>query len=256
MFLPDTPILAYHQIAPSLPRDGAGNFAVSTSQFERQMRYLHEHGYSCRSLGQLLRLSAKGRHWGSKTFALTFDDGYEDFFTQAYPILRRYGFTATVFLVTDHIGDQSNWGEETATPMLTWTQIKVLLAEGFSFGSHTCTHRRLTQLSAEEIQHELAASKARLTSELSQEINLLAYPHGDLNSEIQRIAMESGYQGACGVSRGESSRFNVWRRLCRGNDSMFAFVCKLTRWYSYPGWFREETAAGRMLRRIKHRRYL
>lgn len=255
MFLADIPVLGYHQITPSSPGPDGGGFAISASQFERQMRFLHDHGYTCRSLGELLRFSGNEHRSEPKTFALTFDDGYEDFFTQAYPILRRHGFTATVFLVADRVGDQSNWEQETATPTLTWGQIKTLLEDGFSFGSHTCTHRRLTRLSIEDIRHELSESKTRLTSELHQEVQLLAYPYGDSNSAIQSIAMQSGYAAACGVSRGKSGRFNIWRRLVCANDSMTSFAYKLTQWYAYPGWFREETAAGHLLRQIKRRLY-
>jgi hypothetical protein len=88
---------------------------------------------------------------------------------------------------------------------------------------------------------------------LGHDIELLAYPHGDSNSQVQRIAVSAGYRMAFGVARGKSGRFNIWRRLCRRNDSLVTFILKLTRWYCYPGWLREETAVGQLLRRVKHR---
>jgi peptidoglycan/xylan/chitin deacetylase (PgdA/CDA1 family) len=253
VFLADTPILAYHQITKDdLPKDPSG-FAVSVSQFERQMRYLHDHRHRCLSLMELLPPSGNKPHRQGKTFVLTFDDGYEDFLTQAYPILRRYGFTATVFLVTDHVREQSDWEGQRGTPLLTWEHVDALHEDGISFGSHTCTHPWLTRLSNEQIWHELVASKERLEAKLGQEIPLLAYPYGDSNSEIQRMAMAAGYKAACGVDRGRSGRFNLWRYPCRTNDSLPTFILKLTHWYRYPGWFREETVVGQFLREIKRR---
>jgi len=254
MFPADTPILDYHQITKGDPRKDPGGLAVPVSQFERQMRYLHDHGYRCLSLMELLRPSGNKPPRRKKTFVLTFDDGYEDFFTQAYPILRRYRFTATVFLVTDRVGEQSDWEGEMSTPLLTWEQVEALHEDGISFGSHTCTHPWLTRLPNEQIWHELTASKERLEAKLDQEeIQLLAYPYGDSNREIQRMAMAAGYRAACGVARGRSGRFNLWRRLCYTDDSLLAFILKLTRWYRYPGWLREETVVGQFLREVKHR---
>jgi len=252
MFLADTPILAYHQITKDdSPKDPSG-FAVSVRQFERQMRYLHDHGYCCVPLMELLRPSRNKPSRRKRTFALTFDDGYEDFLTQAYPVLRRYGFTATVFLVTDRVGAQSDWEGEMGTPLLTWEQVQALHEDGISFGSHSCTHPWLTRLSNEQLGHELIASKERMEAELGQEIPLLAYPYGESNSEIQRMAMAAGYRAACGMDRGRRGRFNLWRCLCHTDDSLLTFILKLTRWYRYPGWLREETVVGQFLREVKH----
>lgn len=253
MSLADTPILLYHQITRAAPPKDPRRVAVSVSDFERQMRYLYDHGYRCLSLMELLRPSRNKQPRQKKTFALTFDDGYEDFFTQAYPILRRYGFTAAVLLVTDRVGEQNDWDGEAGTPLLTWEQVEALHEDGISFGSHTCTHPRLTRLSNGQIWHELMASKERLEARLGQEIQLLAYPYGESNREIQRMAMAAGYTAACGVDRGSSGRFNLWRRLCYTDDSLLTFILKLTPWYRYPGWLREETIVGQFLRVVKHR---
>jgi len=192
-----------------------------------------------------------------KTFVLTFDDGYEDFFTNAYPILRRYRFTATVFLVTDFIGGRSKWEGEKGSPMLTWEEIRVLHENGISFGTHTCAHNRLTRLSNKQLNHELITSKALLEAELGTEISLLAYPYGESNGEIQKIAMALGYRAACGVNTGRNGRFNLWRCPCFANDNIFIFAFKLSPWYrqiiSLRRWIREETAFGRYLRKIKRR---
>jgi peptidoglycan/xylan/chitin deacetylase (PgdA/CDA1 family) len=248
----DIPVLAYHQVTPGTLSRNLGEFAVSSSQFGRQMRYLHEHGYVCLPLVELLRHSDHKRSCWKRTVALTFDDGYENFFTLAYPILRDYRFTATVFVVTNKIHAQNDREREADSQYLTWEQIEALQQSGITFGSHTYTHSRLPGLPREAIQRELTDSKECLEARLKQEIKYLAYPYGASNSEIQEIAMAVGYEAAWGVDRGKSGRFNIWRRLCRSDDTMLTYIFKLTRWYHYPGHLREETAAGQFLRKVKH----
>jgi peptidoglycan/xylan/chitin deacetylase (PgdA/CDA1 family) len=253
VFLADIPILCYHQITEAdLPKNPEC-WGVPLSQFERQVRYLHDHGYRCISLPELLSYPGNQSLPKKKVFALTFDDGYEDFFTLAYPVLQRYGITATVFLVTDCVGGLSHWEGEEGTPMLTWEQVEILHADGISFGSHTCTHPLLPHLSNEQIWHELAASKAYLEARLGQEISWLAYPYGDSNGKIQELARAVGYRAACGFKRGKSGPFNLWRYLCRADDSLLTFVFNVMGWYRYSRWLREETVVGQFLRQTKHR---
>jgi len=110
---------------------------------------------------------ANGREtMSSRCVVLTFDDGYADFYTHAFPVLQRYGFTATVFLPTDYIGNGRPGlrGKE----HLTWQQVRELHAQGVTFGSHTCSHPQLHDLRPEEIEHELSASKQAIETELSR----------------------------------------------------------------------------------------
>jgi peptidoglycan/xylan/chitin deacetylase (PgdA/CDA1 family) len=219
------------------------------------MRYLHQHGYVCLLLTDLFRHPDNGRSRRRKTFAPTFDDSREDFFTLAYPILRDYGFTATVFVVTNWTCGQSDLEREGKGQHLTWEQIEALQQSGISFGSYTCTHSRLPGLSHEEIQHELTASKECLEARLDEEIQYLAYPHSESTCEIQKMAEGAGYTAAFCGSHGRSSRFNMWRRACRRNDTLLTFVLRLNRWYHYPEYIREETAVGRFFHKIKRRIY-
>jgi peptidoglycan/xylan/chitin deacetylase (PgdA/CDA1 family) len=253
----NTPTLAYHNIIADNALITHSDYAVIESQFESQMRFLYDHGYSCLKLIDLFRSSNTEESKRKKAFVLTFDDGFEDFLSQAYPILHRYGFIATNFIVTDLVGKGSGYNDEMDMPRITWEQIKALSAEGFSFGSHTCSHSRLPDLDDEQIRHELIASRESLKAGLGQEVLYLAYPYGESNPEIRKIAMQAGYQAAFGVKTGEPGRFNLWRTEINAKDSMRTFIFKLTRWYSYyiklRGWVRESTAIGRYLRRVKIR---
>ena len=254
---PYTPILAYHNVTPDNAPITHSDITLIVSQFESQIRFLHDHGYSSLNLMDLFRSSTIEEFHRKKAFVLTFDDGYEDFYSQVYPILRRYGFIATVFLITDLIGKGSNYDDEMGASWLTWEQIKALSSEGFSFGSHTCSHPHLSGLHEEKIQYELIASKECLKAGLGQEVPFLSYPYGDSNPTIRRMAMQAGYQAAFGMVTGEPGCFNIWRTEINSKDSMRTFVFKLTSWYSYymkiRGWVRESTTLGRYLRRVKIR---
>ncbi len=249
------PILTYHGVTSDTVPPSLASYTLSENQFEAQMRFLSEHGYSCMDLKDLFRPSGTEKARLKKSFILTFDDGFENFYTRAYPILRKYGFAATVFLITDLVGRGGNHDFEMGIPILSWEQVKSLRAEGFSFGSHTCSHARLTGLSQEQVRHELVASKECLMAELGQDDLLISYPYGESNSSIRKIAIEAGYLAAFGVNMGEPSRFNVWRNGVKSTDSMKAFNRKLTHWYTYYirlfGWIRESTAMGRYLRKVK-----
>lgn len=251
------PILAYHQIVDdNMLNLGRSAYIMPVSQFECQMRYLHDSGYRCITLMEFLQYQTHRSSSQEKIFVLTFDDGYENFLTTVYPILHRYGFTATVFLVGNYIGKTNNWDRESNAPLLTWEQIKDLLDAGISFGSHTNSHPHLLNLSHEQIKDELIVSKKNLESILGQEILFLAYPYGESNKSIREIAMQAGYSAACGVVTGESGRYNLWRRPCEAHDSQLAFRFKLTLHYLYLlqllKWAREDNIIGQHLREIKH----
>jgi peptidoglycan/xylan/chitin deacetylase (PgdA/CDA1 family) len=249
------PILAYHRIAGDNSSATRDVYTLIESQFEAQMCYLYEHGYACLSLMDVFRSPATGKLKPGKSFILTFDDGCEDFYIHAYPILRKYGFVATNFLISDWVGKRSSANEPAATPRLSWEQIRALSAEGFSFGSHTCLHANLTDINNEQIWHELMDSKESLEAGLRQEILYLAYPYGASTPAIRKLTRQAGYQAAFGVNTGEPGLFNIWRAEINAKDTILSFRFKMTHWFSYQmklrGWVRESTAIGRYLRGIK-----
>ncbi len=149
-----------------------------------QMQYLYEHDYQCLNLDSFLQARYDGIPLSGKAFVLTFDDGYENFLTEAFPVLARYQFTATVFLATNLVGSPRLEEGEPESPLLTWEQIITLRKAGITFGSHTCNHPRLLTLSKEEIWSELSASREKLKARLGEPIQYLAYPYGESNKEI------------------------------------------------------------------------
>jgi peptidoglycan/xylan/chitin deacetylase (PgdA/CDA1 family) len=249
------PLLVYHNIHADPSLNGKSPYSLSVEQFEAQMQYLYEHGYQCLELQHFLRIRYDAFHLSGKAFVLTFDDGYEDFLTNAFPILSRYKFTATVFLATDRVGNRSLWDGATGSPLMTWEQIEDLRKVGITFGSHTCSHPRLLTLSDEQIWCELTASKQSLEARLNEEVRYLAYPYGESNKEIQAMAQQAGYEAACGVITGRNGIYNLWRNSFDSRDSLQSFEFRLTTWYNrllrLRRWVREDTSLGHYIRARK-----
>lgn len=259
MKLVASPILVYHAVQREGHRERASDPRRSVRQFGLQMQWLYEHGYHALSLEDLLSSSDSRNGHRHKVVGLTFDDGYEDFLTMAFPILRRYEFAATVFLVAGQLGKRSRWEGAANTPLLSRDQVRALCAQGISFGSHTCTHPHLLSLSKEQTWHELVASKELLEAALDREIPYLAYPYGESSGEIQLLAQRAGYLAACGVITGSPGPFNLWRLGCNSQEDPLSLAVKLSEWYRLSirlrKWVREDTALGRYLRVLKRRIY-
>jgi peptidoglycan/xylan/chitin deacetylase (PgdA/CDA1 family) len=248
----DVPILVYHRIDSNAVVKDPWRYTVSIQRFQHHMRYLYDQGYHSLSLKEVLQSSRNERAHRIKGVAITFDDGYESFYTLAFPILKRFGFKATVFVVTDRIGEGNNHKTEGQTPFLNWKQVISLYIDGIEFGSHTCSHPRLSQLSSAEVRRELFSSKECLEDKLGTQIQVLAYPYGDSNLEVQQIASEAGYEAAYGIRGGKRGRLNIWRNQCRTNDTLLDFQIKLTKWPHYANLAREETSIGQFVRKVKH----
>jgi peptidoglycan/xylan/chitin deacetylase (PgdA/CDA1 family)/glycosyltransferase involved in cell wall biosynthesis len=228
------PILMYHHVAPT----GSAKFTrwrVTPEAFEEQLRCLKDAGCYSITLEQWRTAMITKTPLPGKPVLITFDDGYLDFATYAFPLLKRYGFSATVFIVADFAGKTNRWdsifdyGED--LPLLNWKQIKQLHSEGIEFGSHTLTHRPLTSLSVAEIIREGSQSRAIMERELGIPITTFAYPYGDLDPLVQYLIGTCGYDVAVSCCPGYSSFKDPLLRLSRieieGTDSLEEFKNKL-----------------------------
>jgi peptidoglycan/xylan/chitin deacetylase (PgdA/CDA1 family) len=188
------PILMYHRIAS----DGAaelGRYRLAPERFAGQLRALREAGFRSIGFEELGRALRGRRPLPGRVVMLTFDDGYRDFLTEAWPLLRAHGFGATLFVVTDRVGRTNDWdaayGEQ--VELLGWDDLRYLARAGIEIGSHTATHPRLTGLPAEEVAREAARSRAALVRELGVEPAAIAYPYGDVDAGVRRLAGGAGY---------------------------------------------------------------
>jgi peptidoglycan/xylan/chitin deacetylase (PgdA/CDA1 family) len=206
-------ILAYHSVSASRN----DTIAVRPDAFEYQMDWLHRHHYRSLTLAQYMtELPEKGE----RIVIITFDDGYADNFTQAFPILQRYGFVATIFLVSDYVDTDrilrsdvskiSCKSDRTLYQLLTWEQVEEMVAHGCEVGSHTCTHAKLPSLSDELSMEEIQRSRIDLQNRLKHEIVSFCYPYGHLNTNLSRMVETAGYRCAVVTPHGAKLPLNAY----------------------------------------------
>ena len=191
------PILTYHYIGNNPnPRDSMrDNLSVSPDKFESQMNYLAQAGYSPIILDTLYGGLMGNISLPPKPIVLTFDDGYIDFYVNAYPILRRHNFHAVSFIPTGLIGQGY---------YLNWSQILEMDQSGLiSFQAHTVNHTNLTLLSPDQIKYQISESKKVLQAHLGHQVNFFAYPYGASNSLTWSTVKEAGFIGAAGTWAGD-----------------------------------------------------
>ena len=181
-------ILNYHKI------DNMNiSLSVLPEDFDRQMAYLKENGYHTITPEQLYQHLVNNAELPENPILITFDDGYEDNYQNAYPILKKYGFTGTIFVITGFVG-QKNY--------LTWEQIKEMKANGMDFQSHTVTHKSMTELTQDQLHDELVNSKKTLDEQLGQQTDFMAYPTGTYNLYVAKMVKDAGYKAAFTIKYG------------------------------------------------------
>lgn len=192
---PKVIVLNYHKI-----ENGANSLFIPPSEFERQMAFLAQNGYHTITPHELYMAFTDDGPLPTNPVLITFDDGYADNYTNAYPILKKYGLKATIFVITSLL-DKSYPG------YLTWGQAAEMEASGvIAIESHTVTHGSLTDLTDEQIRSELTGSKHEIEQRLGKEVEFLAYPTGAYNLHIARLAKEAGYKGAFTIRNGNMDR--------------------------------------------------
>lgn len=186
----DIPILLYHRTA-----DINNELCISPEKFEQQIQALFNAGYRTITLKQLKQLAVSGSAEGmpAKPVLITFDDGYKDTYTAAYPILRKYGFTGAVFVITDYFYQPG---------YITPSQVLEMRHFGMDFGSHTAGHRILTQQNEANLVEQLTKSKQELESLLEQPVEFIAYPCGYYNQNVLNNVKKAGYYGGFTVTPG------------------------------------------------------
>jgi peptidoglycan/xylan/chitin deacetylase (PgdA/CDA1 family) len=201
----------YHKVQAIPPAPGYLRNYVLPEQFERQMAALKAWGYTPISLEQWLEIRANHQVSPKRPIALTFDDGYRSVYENAWPVLCRQSMKATVFLVAGCIGETNRWdANEPQQPLLNRAEIAEMQAGGIRFGSHTCSHRPLTDLPQAEVVDELTSSRTALETLLGQPVTTLAYPYNKQNRQVRAFARRAGYRAAV-IGRG---RLNArWTNL-------------------------------------------
>lgn len=270
------PVLMYHSISPD-PEPGVPAYyrlCTHPARFAAQMEWLKEHGYRGVTLSEgLAWLHTEGTPDSSvpsqPPVAITFDDGFQDFHTSAFPVLQRLGFRATMYLATGFIGDDRRTFQPRGTstvpgvagrPCLTWPEIAELAAAGIEFGAHTVTHPELPGLPWPEIEREVKVSKDTIEQRLSRPVRSFAHPYAfpserrDYADRLGELLAAQGFASAVTTRIGRVRTATPPLRLPRlpvnSGDDAALFASKLAGAYDWVGGLQ---TLSRRLRIIKSR---
>jgi peptidoglycan/xylan/chitin deacetylase (PgdA/CDA1 family) len=196
------PVLLYHHVTDQ--KTDMPELSVSTAEFSRQLLLLRFHGFQTITVAQLGSFMRGERvALPKKPLLITFDDGYEDNYAQAFPILKDSGYLATIFMVGINF-DRTN--------RLASSQVREMTSHGFSVGAHSMSHPDLTQSSVSALRYEVTASKKKAERVLRAEVGFFAYPGGYYNLTVVESVEAAGYEGAFSVLPGlnQPDRDNIY----------------------------------------------
>ena len=194
-------VLGYHKIG-ECPDGHDSWFYVSEGVFERQLRWIQDNGWRVIDIERFLEALASPDAATEKSVLLTFDDGYRSMTRGALSRLRAFGVPAVLFVPGGFIGGTNDFdaGIEPEEAICGWDDLLSLEQQGISIQSHGISHRRLSSLDQNELEHEIAGSKAMLDSRLSRAVDVFSYPYGDSGSDgdVARVLRRAGYKAAFG----------------------------------------------------------
>lgn len=182
------PILLYHHIAAG---EATNRYSVSKANFAVQMAALKQMGYTTVNIAQLTRAITVGEDLPQHPLAITFDDGYEDVYQNAYPILKNQGFVGTILLVSSYVG---------AEEFMTEAEVRDLLQEGWELGSHSRSHLDLTK-NYPVLGNEVGQSRADLKQITGVDVRIFAYPYGAVDPVVFRKVVDAGYYVGLGLGK-------------------------------------------------------
>jgi peptidoglycan/xylan/chitin deacetylase (PgdA/CDA1 family) len=223
------PILCYHNVALAPSEARFKLLYVSPDKFERQLWTLSRLGLRGVSMSEGIARLRNGTARGC--VALTFDDGYADTVTAAAPLLRRYGFGATCYVVSSAVGAYNRWDAEflqETKPLMSDRQLEDWVAGGMEVGSHSYSHQRLHHLPPDAAREEIADSRVALRNMLGVPIEHFAYPYGDFTAETIELVRQAGYTSAVtvlpGVAQVSDDALRLPRILVNGERGLWNFL--------------------------------
>ncbi|MFZ1082827.1 MAG: polysaccharide deacetylase family protein [Candidatus Kryptoniota bacterium] len=209
VIVPTIKVLMYHRIIMDKDSHNRYSWFVTASQFRRHLELLDKWGYTCINFEDY-SLFLKGQiALPKKPVILTFDDGYEEIYKYAFPIIREFGVRGTIFVIGERSIKSNVWdkpaGFESAN-LMNGDQIRELQKSGLEIGSHSMTHADLTKLTKDAAKYEIRRSKESLEDLIQMPVITFAYPYGSVNEELENMVRDAGYEYGCGTYSG-SPRF-------------------------------------------------
>lgn len=238
----EIPVIMYHRIIKENDVKGVHGIYVLEDVFDKQMKYLKDNGYQTITFEDIKNGEWRNRfNKGNKWIMLTFDDGYKDNYEVAFPILKKYGFKSTIYLLGEvkynkwDVDNPKNPEEKFI--LMDDKEILEMQEYGIEFGGHTLTHPMLAKLDLEDARREIIESRKILNKKLGKEMNCFAYPYGNLNEEVKKIVKEVGYKFAVATDSGDISYskdlFQIRRIAIFPKNNMFNFKRKVSGKYNF-----------------------
>ncbi len=248
-------ILLYHRVC-DLPstKDSMADLNVPPVLFAQQMAFLSQNGFKVITLEQLIDYKDENIKPPARGVIITFDDGYQDNYFNAFPILKKYGLKGTFFVVTDYVDGSGffHWlklEEKSAVHSrenrqywlpLSRQQILDMSAHGACFGSHSKSHCGLSQIDEGQAAEELKGSRVCLEGILQRPVRCFSYPYGDVSQSARAQVKAAGYEAAVGITWGGNSLRSDFLKLRRieisGRDSLAKFARKVDGAYDWLGY--------------------
>ncbi|MES3038021.1 MAG: polysaccharide deacetylase family protein [Bdellovibrionota bacterium] len=234
------PILMYHKILPE-EVDTPHRTFVTTPKFDLQMRTLKRLGFSTLTFKDLFDFREGKRNWRdfpAKPVILTFDDGYKNNLEEALPVLKKQNFKGTFFLLSDATVSANVWDEKVEKellPLMGPPERKLLADSGMEIGSHGLRHEKVISKNDPDVYQEWSESKEKLEAEFGKDVVVLAYPFGDSDSRLAKLAQLSNYAYAVNTDQGamhiEDDRFQIFRVSVFPEDGPLQIWKKTSPWY-------------------------
>jgi peptidoglycan/xylan/chitin deacetylase (PgdA/CDA1 family) len=227
------PVLMYHHVGEPDPAADAirRDLSVSPDRFEAQLRYLIEHGFEPVTLDSLVTHLQLGHPLPPKPVILTFDDGFKDQYINAYPLLKKYRFVATFFIIT-------LFADEERPEYMSWSEIELLHADGMEIGSHSYTHPSLYGKSFDYVVWQVLGSKEAIEARTREPVRFFSYPSGQYDQLTIDVLRSAGYWGAVTVEAGSMQAaeraFEFKRIRVRGSYDLSEFDHWFNYWLANP----------------------